>query len=172
MSGLLTLSPLLGFGPPGWVAWAVGGAALTVATVLAGQAVLSKVQSRTDSDTKAVPITGARKDCPKQRFVVRVQAQGSDCGGTSKSTIGAPALVKTVPVLVVEGLALSAQTWLLLNRTQKEIRTLAKGKADAYISRGPANGGYFGKKTFPATDQRGGKRYDVDCEGSGPSLLG
>lgn len=172
MSGLLTLSPLLGFGPPGWVAWAVGGTVLTVATVVAGEAVLKTMQSRTVSDTKAVPITGARKECPKQRFVVRVQAQGIDCGGTSASTIAAPALVKPVPILVVEGLALSMQTWGLLSRTQKEIRTIAKGKADTYISRGPANGGYYGKKTFPAADQRGGKRYDVDCEGTGRSLVG
>ena len=180
MSGYAALSPALLGGPPGWVAWAVGGTLLTVGTLLIGHQVyeLSRERARERVEPRAVPRVrtceraGSQQNCEEpRRYTVRVHAQGTDCGGTTGSTIGVPALTKPVPITVGEGLALSAGTWALLNRSQKAVREVAKLRADQYIIGGPSAGGRFLQHTFPASDRRGGKRYDVDCFGSGPSFV-
>ena len=112
------------------------------------------------------------KECEKEkRYGARVHAQGTDCGGKTGSTIGVEGLTKNIPITVAEGLTLSAGTWALLNKTQRKVRETAKESADAYISAGPSVGGYLGKKSFPASDRRGGKRYDVDTFGDGNSFV-
>lgn len=113
-------------------------------------------------------------DCPdgkKRRYTVAVHAQGTDCGGETKSTIGAPAVTKPIPLTVAEGLALSQATQAMLNRTQLNIREQVIAQAHKYIKTGPAGGGRFGKKSFPVLGIRGGIRYDVDCHGDGPSFV-
>jgi|ERR1700754_1132802 len=181
MAGYAALSPALIGGPPGWVAWAVGGTVLTVGTLLIGREVyeMSRTRTRERVEPRAIPRaetcerTGSQQDCgPPRRYTARVHAQGTDCGGTTGSTIGMPALTKTVPISVGEGLALSAGTWGLLNRSQRTVREVAKARADEYILTGPGAGGRLGQRSFPAIDRRGGKRYDVDCFGSGPSFVG
>lgn len=116
------------------------------------------------------------EDCPddkkKRRYTVRVHAQGTDCGGKTGSTIGAPALTKTIPITVAEGLGVSEATQAMLNRTQLKIRERVIAQAHNYITTGPAQGGRFGQKSFVVTGVRGGIRYDVDCFGDGPSFVG
>jgi hypothetical protein len=107
----------------------------------------------------------------KRRYTVAIHAQGVDCGGKTSSTIGAPAITQPVPVAVAEGLALSASTQAMLNRSQLGVREEVIAKADRYITTGPANGGRFGKKSFLVLGVRGGLRYDVDCHGDGPSFV-
>lgn len=180
MAGYATLSPALAGGPPGWVVWAVGGTLLTIGAIWVGSEVyeMSRVRPRERVEPHAVPRArtceraGVLEDCKEtRRYTARVHAQGTDCGGTSGSTIGVPALTKTVPITVVEGLGLSAGTWDMLSRSQRNVREDAKVRADEYISNGPSAGGRFGQRSFPASDRRGGKRYDVDCFGSGPSFV-
>jgi hypothetical protein len=179
MAGYAALSPALLGGPPGWVVWAVGGTALTVgAAVVGSQAIqMARTRERAKAEPQAVPNTracektGSVEDCKQRRYTVRVHAQGTDCGGTTGSTIGAPALTQSTPITVAQGLGLSATTWGMLGARQQSVREQAKAKAEDYISEGPASGGRLGQRSFPAADRRGGKRYDVDCFGDGPSFL-
>ena len=180
MTGYAILSPALAGGPPGWVVWAVGGTVLTIGAIWAGSEVyeMSRAGPRDRVEPRSVPRTrtceraGNRQDCEEsRRYTARVQAQGTDCGGTTKSTIGVPALTKTVPITVAEGLGLSTGTWALLSRSQRRVRADAKVRADEYISSGPSVGGRLREKSFPASDRSGGKRYDVDTYGSGPSFI-
>lgn len=105
--------------------------------------------------------------CP--HYALQVHAQGTDCGGTTSSTIGAPALEKTVPITVAEGLQLSASTQALLTASQLKVRKNAIAKAEKWMRERPPHG-YLGQKSFPVLGVRGGIRYDVDCRGDGPSL--
>jgi len=107
----------------------------------------------------------------KRRYTVGIHAQGTDCGGKTSSTINAPAITQPVPVTAAEGLVLSAATQAKLNRSQLAVREEAIAKAHRYIITGPANGGRFGKKSFPVLGVKGGLRYDVDCHGDGPSFI-
>ena len=121
-----------------------------------------------ETTVQECPLT---KDAPKpKRYTVRVHAQGEDCGGTTGSTIGAPALTLPMPVPVADGLRLSAETQGLLNRRQLNVRSQVIAKAEDYIRRGPTEGGRFGPKSFVVRKVRGGLRYDVDCFGDGPSF--
>ncbi|MCF0043636.1 hypothetical protein [Dyadobacter fanqingshengii] len=181
MAGYGALAPALAGGPPGWVIWAVGGTALTIGAIWAGTELLENEREVTISRAEPRVIPKARQcakgsstqDCPNnKRYGARVHAQGVDCGGESGSTIGAPGISRYVfPVTVLEGITLSDVTWAMLTKSQKSIREIAKAKADAYIITGPASGGRLGKKTFPADDRSGGKRYDVDTFGDGPSFI-
>lgn len=172
MAGYVVTAPLNLAGPWGTVAWIVAG---TVVTVGAAVGLVKLEESiRADSRAKdiAIPHTGTRTETKKcDVYSVRVHAQGVDCGGTSSSTIGAPALVKPVPISVAEALLLSAATQVLLNRTQRKDRTIEIAKAENYIRRGPGGGGYYGPKSYLNFKLRGGIRYDVDCLGCGRSLI-
>jgi len=173
MAGYATLSPTLAGGPPGWVIWAVGGTLITVGTIWAGTEIydMTRSHSRERVEPKTISKAKTSEKCKKKRYTVRVHAQGTDCGGTSRSTIGMPALTKPIPIIVLEGLSLSTGTWGLLSRSQKRVRETTKIRADDYIKSGPSVGGRFGTKSFLVSDCRGGKRYDVDCFGSGKSFV-
>ena len=174
MAGYATLSPALAVGPPGWVVWAVGGTLITIGAIWAGNEVLemSKSTSKAKAEPKAIPKAKEKcKEEKKKHYGARVHAQGRDCGGTSGSTIGVPGINQTTPILVAQGLLMSTGTWTMLNKTQRKVRFIAKTKADGYISGGPSVGGRYGEKSFPATDRKGGKRYDVDAYGDGPSFI-
>lgn len=157
-------------GPWGTVAWLAVGTGLTVAT-WTGMSKLSDELSKSKTQAPALPIpkTADREKC--KRYTARVHAQGTDCGGTSGSTIGAPALTQPFPVTVVQGMGLSAATKALLNKRQLEIRLEVIAKAERYILDGPKSGGRLGQKSFTVPGVRGGIRYDVDCFGDGPSFV-
>ncbi len=162
MSGYAILAPAALGGPPGWVIWAVGGTAITVGTIFLGKKVYDATQDR----SRAVPRTDTDtcQNC-KRPYSITVHAQGTDCGGTTASTIGAPALVSVgVPFPAAAGVALSNATWGLLTKSQKKVRTAAKVKMETWILNRPP-GGFLGQKTFPASDPSGGKRYDTDSYG-------
>lgn len=159
-------APLLAGGPPGWLAYGV----IVVGGGIAGYLLYDEL---TDDDAPAVPNTTTNTDTQTREcdrpWTCRVHAQGTDCGGTTGSTIGAPPIIKpSAPVTIAEGLALSAATFAMLNRRQAAVRVQAKARADRYIqNRPPLNT----QRSFPASDRRGGKRYDVDNYGCTPNFL-
>ena len=89
-------------GPWGTAAWLVAGTALTIG-MAGGVYKLEKPreQTATSDDVAAIPKTAEE---PCKRYTVRVHAQGTDCGGTTASTIGAPAITQPTPVTVEQGL--------------------------------------------------------------------
>lgn len=170
MGGYAVAAPLNAAGPWGTVAWVIVGTGLTIAAA-AGLMELSKSRETSTTTSTTTTATKTKTETCRQYYAVRIHAQGVDCGGTSSSTIGAPPVIQTIPVLVVQGLALSLATRALLTRTQLKNRTLEIPKAEAYIVRGPTRGGYYGPKSFVNPLLRGGIRYDVDCYGCGNSFV-
>ncbi len=169
MAGYVVTAPLNLGGPFGTAAWVVVGTGLTLAAG-AGLVKLSEElnNSRTRAPAIPVPKTAEKEKC--KRYTVRVHAQGSDCGGTTGSTIAAPALTQPTPVTVVQGIGLSMATKALLTKRHVEARITVIAKAERYIQEGPKSGGRFGAKSFVVPGVRGGIRYDVDCFGDGPSF--
>lgn len=160
MATMAASAPLLAFGPPGWLAYAVIGVG---GSIIVGALVHNAVRD----DTRAVPITGtSTREC--RGWSVRIHAQGIDCGGRTTSTIGAPAYQSTQPITIAEGIMTSNATWALLTRRQKTIRESAKTRLETYITRRPP---VNTEKTFPATDPSGGKRYDIGNYGCSPNFL-
>ena len=159
-------TPALAFGPPGWVVFGV----VALGTVAVG----AWVASSSSSQTRAIPRTSTRtrdrtrESCPRP-WSVRVHAQGTQIGGTTGSTIGAPPILKTTPVTVAEGTALAAATFALLSKSQKKNLTGAYQKCVAFIdSRPPA--GFLGKKSFYGR-LRDNNRFDVDSFGISPNFI-
>jgi hypothetical protein len=172
MGGYAVAAPTLLIPPPwGEAAWLVGGTVITVGGALGITYLMSKPSATTNTDAKAVPKATECQDCNKKRYTVRVHAQGADCGGTSASTIGAPALTLPTPITVGQGLGLSATTQAMLGKRQLAVRAGVIAKAENYIQTGPASGGRIGQKSFPVFGVAGGIRYDVDCFGDGPSFV-
>lgn len=72
---------------------------------------------------------------------------------------------------VAEGLLLSAATFALLSRGQREVLSFAQEKANAWIARLPP-GGFLGKKSFyGAGGKREKDRFDVDSFGCSPNFI-
>jgi hypothetical protein len=166
MGGYAIMAPAALGGPPGWVVWAVGGTILTVGGLFAAKKVYDATRP------KAIPNTDADtcENC-KRPYSITVHAQGTDCGGTTGSTIGAPSLVSVgVPFPAAAGVALAEATWGVLTKTQKKVRTIAKAKMQVWILGRPPSG-YLGQKTFMASDPSGGKRYDTDSYGPSPNYI-
>ncbi len=158
-------APLLGFGPPGWLAYGV----IVVGGGVVGYLLYDEL---TDDDAPAVPQTETTTDTETRRcdrpWTARVHAQGTDCGGKTSSTIGAPPLVNAQrPITKVEGVGLSNATWARLNRRQQRVRAQAKVRLERYINSGPPTG----QRSFPASDRSGGKRYDIDNYGCTPNFV-
>lgn len=84
-------------GPWGTAAWIIVGGVLTLG---AGAGVMELARSREESRAQprvdAIPKEAEREPC--KRYTVRVHAQGKDCGGTTASTIGVPALTQPFPI--------------------------------------------------------------------------
>lgn len=172
MAGYAATAPLNLAGPWGTAAWIVAGTALTAAAAFGLVKLEEKVREDARAGDRAVPRVVPKPETKKcESYGVRVQAQGTDCGGLPSSTIGAPGLTKPVPISVAEALGLSAVTKAMLTRTQLKNRAAEIVKAESYIVRGPGVGGYLGKKTFQNFKLPGGIRYDVDCFGCGNSLV-
>jgi hypothetical protein len=87
MGTLVAGAPLLAGGPPGWLAYGL----LAVGTVVVGGAIYMS-QSRSESRSQSTDRSTTRTaDCiPCRQWTVRTHAQGTDMGGTSGSTLGAP----------------------------------------------------------------------------------
>lgn len=171
MVGYAATAPLNLAGPWGTLAWVVVGTGATILTA-AGLLKLSEEVEKSRETERAVPRAIPKTDTEQcKRYTARVHAQGMDCGGTTASTIGVPAITQCVPVLVAQGLAMSMGTKALLAKRQLKTRMTAIAKAEAYIESGPASGGRFGMKSFVVLGVAGGIRYDVDCFGDGPSFV-
>jgi hypothetical protein len=171
MAGWAATWELNGLGPWGTAAWLVVGAVVTVGGALVVEKTWDKSDTKDQAPAipQAIPKTAECQDC--KRYTVRVQAQGTDCGGTTSSTIGMPAITQPMPVTVTQGLALSQGTQAMLGRSQLKRRVGVIAKAHKYITDGPTSGGRFGAKSFVVYGLRGGIRYDVDCFGDGPSFV-
>ena len=159
-------APALAFGPPGWVVFAVA----VVATVVVGALVVEQSQSRSRSRAEARP----RVDpipIPRERCVrpwsVRVHAQGTDIGGTSGSTIGAPPIVQGSPIAAAQGVALASATFALLTSRQQRNLTPAYEKCVAFIV---TCRGFLGKRSFYGLS-RDNNRFDVDSFGPSPNFV-
>lgn len=90
----------------------------------------------------AVPATDTcvSGNCPRPHSV-RVHAQGTDCGGTTRSTIGAPPLRNNAaPIPVSATIGLSQLTWGMLNRRQRNVRTRAKARLESWVAGCPPSG--------------------------------
>lgn len=166
MCAAIAAAPAIAAGPPGWVVFVV----VALGTVVVGALAVSSSQTQSvpRSTTKARDRTIAK--CPPQRpWSVRVHAQGTQIGGTSGSTIGAPPLVKTAPITVVEGTALAAATYGLLSRSQSRNLDIAYDRCVAFIeSRPPA--GFLGQRSFYGRS-RDNNRFDVDSYGPTPNFV-
>src|SRR5579872_7411867 len=87
-------------GPWGTAAWIVVGGVLSIG-MAAGVYELEKDRSSSRSVPRADAVPIPKELTQKcKRYTVRVHAQGVDCGGTTRSTIGADALTQTVPIPV------------------------------------------------------------------------
>ncbi|WP_411838831.1 hypothetical protein [Paracoccus sp. ME4] len=168
MGTMVAGAPLLAGGPPGWVAYGL----LGLGTLAAGYLIYENTQS----NAITVPTTGtqtdtARRSCDRP-WSVRIHAQGNVIGGRGGATLGAPPIVRpTSPVIVVEGLGLSAATFAMLSRGQARTLSSAHAQANTWISRRPP-GGYLGQKSFYGTGgQRGNDRFDVDSYGCSPNFI-
>jgi hypothetical protein len=175
MSGYAMTAPLASGGPWGIAAWLVAGTVLTVAAA-AGLTALSE-SAQEDTEAPTIPVTGSKTDtCKRCNWSVRIHAQGSDLsGGTSKSTVGAPRLLKRQPITVAEGLALSKATQALLTKGQLKIRLGAIVKLEKYIQGLPPSGLHNQQLSFdvwPPLKKAKGARYDVDSYGPSANFVG
>lgn len=158
-------APLLGFGPAGWLAYG----AIVVGGGIAGYLLYDAATSNTQTHGGTRTDTGTATRSCNRPWTARVHAQGTDCGGRTSSTIGAPPLIKPqAPITRVEGVAPSNATWAMLTGRQQAIRIQAKARLEQYIySNPPVNV----QRSFPATDRSGGKRYDIDNYGCTPNFV-
>lgn len=158
-------APALAFGPPGWVVFglAVVGTAAVAALSVAGPR--STSTSRTATRTGDIAV----QKCPERPWSVRVHAQGTDIGGTSRSTVGAPPIVQMAPISVMQGVALASSTFGLLVSTQQRNLEPAYRKSVAFM-RGCPPSGFLGKKSFYGLS-RDNNRFDVDSFGCSPNFI-
>lgn len=166
MATLVTGAPLLAFGPPGWLAYA----ALAVGTVVVVGGALYMERNRTKSKEKTIP----RVDTdvmPCRMWSVHAHAQGTDMGGTTKSTLGAPTVVLPSPISILVGAANAHSTYAMLTHSQATIRAGAFAKALAWLSTLPQNGGFLGKKSFEVLGMSGGIRFDIDSFGPSNNFI-
>ncbi len=161
-------APALAAGPPGWVVFALA----VVGTAAVGALTMSQSssQSRTRSPTRTRDVT--MEDCPPppRPWSVRVHAQGTDVGGTSGSTIGAPPIVQTSgPVSAGQGVALAGATFALLGARQQRNLAPAYEKCVQFIETRPPLG-FLGKKSHYGAS-RDNNRFDVDSFGPSPNFI-
>lgn len=157
--------PLLALGPPGWLVFA----AATVVVVAAAAITADQVQrSRTRTADRAEPRVDAipRVPCPRP-WSVRVHAQGTDIGGTSGSTIGAPPIVQTSPISAAQGVLLAGATFALLTSRQQQNLQPAFARCVAFIE---TCRGFLGKRSFYGLS-RDNNRFDVDSFGPTPNFI-
>lgn len=176
----IAASPALAFGPPGWVVFALAVVAtVAVAGVVGvgGAALVNQAQNQSKAQSEAKP--GVIVQCPastseatkekkqKRPWSIRVHAQGTDIGGTTGSTVGAPPIVQMSPILVAQGVALAAATFALLTARQQNNLQLAYAKCVNFIQ---TCGGFLGSKSFYGRS-RDNNRFDLDSYGPSNNLV-
>lgn len=165
--GALAAAPALAAGPPGWAFFALAVVVTAGAGVLAVSQVQSSSGSRSGTRTQTRDVVV--EDCPKRPWSVRVHAQGTDIGGTSGATIGAPPIVQMSPIAVAAGVALAGATFALLTSRQQRNLAGAFEKCVAFIeARPPA--GFLGQRSFYGLS-RDNNRFDVDSYGPSPNFV-
>ena len=165
----IAATPALAFGPPGWAvfALAVGGTAIAGAWVASQSSSRSRASSSTQTATSDVCITKCEGRRP---WSVRVHAQGTDMGGTSGSTLGAPPVLQTTgPISVAQGVGLASATFALLSRRPSENLAGAYEKCVAFIESRPPYG-WLSQKSFYGA-KGGNNRFDVDSFGPSPNFI-
>lgn len=144
-------SPLLAFGPPGWVAFGVIVVGTTAAAIYAAN------RSAEDTFPRSIPYTGTRTctKCPELHRG-RFQAQG---GGLERSV----AWGQPTPPTVAQGLTMVSALYGSLSRTEQKDRATAYAQLIRWISKRPPGGVYAEfKDSFPKPALRGGIRMDVE----------
>lgn len=158
-------APALAFGPPGWVVFAVA----AVATAAVGALSFSQSQARSEDKPRAIPRDVAVQDCNRRPWSVRVHAQGTDIGGSTGSTVGAPPIVQMSPVTTAQGIALAAATFSMLGaRIQRNLEP-GYERCVAFIRTRPPTG-FLGKKSFFGRSHDN-NRFDVDSFGLTPNFI-
>lgn len=161
-------APALVLGPPGWVIFAFA----VVATAVVGAVAISQSHPRARSEPRSETKTGDMtiEDCPRRPWSVRVHAQGTDIGGTTGSTLGAPRIIQTGgPITVAQGVGLAGATFALLTARQSKNLAAAYEKCTIFISRCPPLG-FLGKKSFYGRSHDN-NRFDLDSFGPSPNLV-
>ena len=153
-------TPLLGFGPPGWIAYGVLGVAAVGVTGYGvyqawNAADTSFPDSRTGAQTRTRTATRTcTEDCEIHRG--RVQAQGN---GLERSIPwGQP-----TPPTVAQGVGMLNSLYGLLSRSEQGERELALAQAIRWVQGRPPAGVYaVVKMSFPRPALRGGVRMDIE----------
>lgn len=161
MGTLVAGAPLLAAGPPGWLAYA----ALAVGSVVIGGALIMSSSKNKEKEKTRTQVETDTQTCRNCTWTVRTHAQGTDIGGTSSSTIGAPPVALSTPIPALTGAANAHSTYALLTNKQATIRTEAFARALKWLSERPMNGGFLGKQSFEVLGVRGGIRFDIDSFG-------
>jgi len=159
MGAVVAAAPVLAAGPLGWAVFRVA----ALGTVAYGLA-MSPSRSQTKSPSRTKEASRTMKEW-EDNWSVRIHAQGRIIGGTSKSTIGAPAILKWSPVTVAEGIGRTEATFGMLTRSQKKELLLAYERCKRFTASRPSKGGFLGKETFPKPRRKGGNRIDLDSFG-------
>lgn len=165
----IAAAPAIAFGPPGWVVFglAVAGTAIAGAWVASQSSSRSRTSSSTQTSTSDVCITKCEA---KRPWSVRAHAQGTDMGGTSGSTLGAPPLLQiSGPISVAQGVGLASETFALLSRRSSENLAGAYEKCVAFIG-SHAPYGWLGQRSFYGA-KGGNNRFDVDSFGPSPNFI-
>ncbi len=165
MCAAIVASPALAAGPPGWLFFAV----VVVGSAAIGALTMSSSQPTTRTRTQTRTRDRVCVECPSRPWSVRVHAQGTQIGGRTGSTLGAPPIIKNVPVMVIEGNGLAAATYALLTRRQGLNLTGAYEKCISFISSCPP-AGFLGSKSFYGRS-RDNNRFDVDSYGLTPNFI-
>ncbi|WP_133511551.1 hypothetical protein [Candidatus Thiosymbion oneisti] len=157
--GAIAAAPALAAGPPGWAVFGV----VAVGTAAYGLA-MSSSRHQTKSASQTKDATHCRGKCRDNKWSARVHAQGKIIGGTTKSTVGAPAIFKQSPVTVAEGIGRAEATFGMLTRRQKKELQIAYEGCKRFIESCPLKG-FLGKKSSYGENRKGGNRIDVDSYG-------
>jgi hypothetical protein len=162
--GAVAAAPALALGPPGWVIFAVAVVATAGIAAFTAYELRSQTATQTREQTQVGDCTA--EDCPRP-WSVRVHAQGTDVGGTSGATIGAPAIIQTSPILVAQGIALAAATFEMLTSRQQRNLDQAYAKCVRFIE---TCRGFLGQKSFYGRSHDN-NRFDVDSFGPSPNFI-
>ena len=160
---LAKTAPALEAGPPGWVAWAGLG-------IITGVGIMYMSSSKTETKTNTKVKTDTQTCKPP--WAEHVHAQGTDIGGTTESTLGAPTKTScSAPMLVSDGIASANETNAMLTKNQANNRKEQLPKLIKWVSKLPNNGGFLGQKPFENIKIPGGIRFDLDSYGPSNNFI-
>ena len=158
MGTMVAAAPLLAGGPPGWILYA------GVAVITVGGIGIIYMSSRSKTKEKAIP-KATTDTIPCRTWSIKSNAQGTDIGGTTGSTIGALPVISPAPISILVGAANAQTTFAMLGNRQATVRAEAFAAALNWLSGLPANGSLFGEKSFVVSGMQGGIRFDLGSYG-------